>query len=148
MAVLYHVASTDENQQQHLCPSISRCKYKLNPDAYKHKHVLPTSVVQFIKPVFEDLSNGNLLKKCVHGKTQNNNECLNNLVWVRWSKEYYVEEDTVEEAVYSAVAYFNDGASTVVKLFQCLGIEGNYKLRARKAKDTERIAKSTYKSLE
>ena len=59
-----------------------------------------------------------------------------------------MEEDTVEEAVYSAVAYFNDGASTVVKLFQCLGIEGNYKLRTRKAKDTERIAKSTYKSLE
>ncbi|KAK3772928.1 hypothetical protein RRG08_039920 [Elysia crispata] len=37
---------------------------------------------------------------------------------------------------------------SVVKLFQCLGIEGNYNLRARKAKDTERIAKSTYKSLE
>ena len=59
-----------------------------------------------------------------------------------------MEEDTVEEAVYSAVAYFNDGASTVVKLFQCLGIEGNYTLRAGKAKDTERITKSTYKSLE
>ena len=63
MAVLYHVASTDENQQQHLCPSISWCKYKLNPDTYKHKHDLPTSVVQFIKSVFEDLSNENLLKK-------------------------------------------------------------------------------------
>ncbi|KAK3738865.1 hypothetical protein RRG08_036868 [Elysia crispata] len=37
---------------------------------------------------------------------------------------------------------------SVVKLFQCLGIEGNYTLRARKAKDTECIAKSTYKSLE
>ena len=59
-----------------------------------------------------------------------------------------MEKDTVEEAVYSAVAYFNDGASAKVKLFQCLGIEGHYKLRARKAKDTERIAKSTYKSLE
>ena len=70
MAVLYHMASTDENQQQHLCPSISRCKYKLNPDTYKHKHDLPNSVVQFIKPVFEDLSNGNLFKKFVHGKTQ------------------------------------------------------------------------------
>ena len=59
-----------------------------------------------------------------------------------------MEKDTVEEAVYSAVAYFNDGASAVVKLFQCLGIEGNYTLRARKVNDTERIAKSTYKSLE
>ncbi|KAK3801342.1 hypothetical protein RRG08_037917 [Elysia crispata] len=57
-------------------------------------------------------------------------------------------KDTVEEAVYSAVAYFTDGASAVVKLFQCLGIEGHYTLRARKANDTERIAKSTYKSLE
>ena len=148
MAVLYHVASTDENQQQHLCPSISRCKYKLNPDTYKHKHDLPTSVVQFIKPVFEDLSNGNLLKKCMHGKTQNSNECLNKLVWDRCSKEYYVEKATVEEAVYSAVAYFTDGASAMVKLFQCLGIEGNYTLTARKAKDTKRMAKSTYKSLE
>ena len=88
------------------------------------------------------------LKKCMHGKTQNSNECRNKLVWDRCSKEYYVEKATVEEAVYSKVAYFTDGASAVVKLFQCLGIEGNYTLRARKAKDTECIAKSTYKSLE
>ena len=54
-----------------------------------------------------------------------------------------MEKDTVGEAVHSAVAYLNDGASTVVKLFQCLGIKGNYTLRARKAKDTEPIAKST-----
>ena len=59
-----------------------------------------------------------------------------------------VEKATVEEAVYSAVAYFTDDASAVVKLFQCLGIEGNYTLRARKEKDTERITKCTYKSLE
>ena len=36
----------------------------------------------------------------------------------------------------------------MVKLFQCLGIEGNYTLRARKSKDTKSIAKSTYKPLE
>ena len=53
-----------------------------------------------------------------------------------------MEKDTVEEAVYSAVAYFNDGASAVVKLFQCLGIEGKYRLRARKAKDTAKVLQS------
>ena len=146
MAVLYHVASTDENSQHHLCPSDSWCKYKMDPDTYKHKHGLPTSVVKFIKPVFEDLSDEKLLRKCLHGKTQNVNECLNKLIWDRCSKEYYVEKDTVEEAVYSAVAYFNDGASAVVKLCECLGIQGHYTLRASHAKDSDRIAKSSYKS--
>ena len=52
----------------------------------------------------------------------------------------------MEEAVYSAVAYFNDGASAVVKLCECLGIQGHYTLRASHAKDSDRIAKSSYKS--
>ena len=120
----------------------------MDPDTYKHKHGLPTSVVKFIKPVFEDLSDEKLLRKCLHGKTQNVNECLNKLIWDRCSKEYYVEKDTVEEAVYSAVAYFNDGASAVVKLCECLGIQGHYTLRASHAKDSDRIAKSSYKAEE
>ena len=39
------------------------------------------SIVDFIKPVFQDLSRIDLLTKCTRGLTQNVNECLNGLIW-------------------------------------------------------------------
>ena len=53
----------------------------------------------------------------MHGKTQNVNECLNKLIWDRCNKEYYVEADVIEDAVFSAISHFNDGRISVVKLF-------------------------------
>ena len=78
-AVLPHVASTEANKMHDLCAEgpNSWCKYKADPENYKHKNGLPLAVVNFIKPVFEDLADEKLLEKCLHGKTQNSNECLN-----------------------------------------------------------------------
>lgn len=109
---------------------------------------MPEAVVKFIEPIFVDLVSPDLLQKCLHGKTQNTNECLNKLIWDRCSKEYYVEKDTVEEAVYSAVSYFNDGTSSVVKMFHHLGFDGWYTADSSKRKDLFRIANSTVKSAE
>ena len=53
---------------------------KKNPETYKHKKGLPKAIVHFIKSVFQDLSKESLLSKCLHGKTQNVNECLNKLI--------------------------------------------------------------------
>ena len=50
--------------------------------------------------------------------------------------------------VYSGVAYFNDGASSVLKLSECLGIEGHDTARGSLSKDIDRIGKSTQKSQE
>ncbi|KAK3770056.1 hypothetical protein RRG08_043214 [Elysia crispata] len=141
-AILPHIASTAQKPNHTLCPTDSWCKYKNDPEAYKHKNGLPDSVVECVKPILEDLADENFLKKCLHGKTQNNNECLNKLIWDRCSKEYYAEKETVEQAVYSAVAYFNDGAVSITKLFEKLGFPGSYTLNGCIARDRARITQS------
>ena len=124
----------------------SWCGYKVDPVSYKHTQGPPDAVYEFIKPVFEQLSNRTLLSKCLHGTTQNNNECLNKLIWDRCSKEYFVERDVVE-AVCSAVGHFNNGKIAVVKLFGALGIPaGRFTTQACIATDGVRVKKSIEKS--
>ena len=54
-------------------------------------------------PVSVSLSDDNLLQKCLHGKTQNNNESLNGLLWKRCPKDVFVGRVTLELGVASAV---------------------------------------------
>ena len=115
--VLYHVATSAKTTNHEMCPSGTWCQYKTDPDNYKHKNGLPSRVVQCIEPIFHDPADEKLLKKCLHGKAQNNNECLNKLIWNRCAKEYYAEKETLEQSVFSAVAYFTDGAISIIKLF-------------------------------
>lgn len=93
-ASLLHVAPTDQNPQHHLCPDgeNSWCGYKRDNEKYKHKNGIPNCIVDFIKPVFADLS-----------KTE-----LNGLIWDRCPKSTYVELETVALATYLAILKFND----------------------------------------
>ena len=111
LATLYHVASTDENPNHTLCPTDDDtwCGWQKDSATYKHKHGLPKAVVELLEPIYEELSDPKLLSKCLHGKTQNPNECLNKLIWSRCPKKIWVSLKTVEQASYAAVAHFNDG---------------------------------------
>ena len=115
MASLYHVCSTDENPNHHMCPSDdnSWCGYNRNKDTFRHVHGLPDALIGVIEPIYDDL-----LCKCLHGMTQNNNECLNKLIWDRCPNETFVSRLVIEDATYSAVSYFNDG-STSIKSMLC-----------------------------
>ena len=64
---------------------------------------------ELLKPIFTDLSSDELLKKCLHGKAQNANEALNNIIWTKCPKNVYVEKDVLESSVNSAVLEFNEG---------------------------------------
>ena len=48
-----------------------------NTNTYKQKSGIPAIIRDKIKPVSLDLSDDRLLSKCLHGKTQNNNEAIN-----------------------------------------------------------------------
>ena len=69
---------------------------------------MPIVIHQLIKPIFTDLSNGGLLLKCLHGKTQNANDSNNNIIWTKCPKNIYVQRNVLEIGVASAVIYFND----------------------------------------
>ncbi|XP_057341923.1 uncharacterized protein LOC130678611 isoform X1 [Microplitis mediator] len=89
MATFYHYGSSDEKPNHDMCPkgeeswcSYQRAEARGELDTFSHDYSpLPSDVLKAIKPIYEDLSNENLLSRCVGGFNQNNNESFNQLVW-------------------------------------------------------------------
>ena len=104
-------------------------------------------IVELLEPTYDDLSAPGLLCKCLHGKTQNNNEYLDKLIWDRCSKEVFVGKLTLEEAVYSAVAQFNDGNVAVLRVLELCGLSPGYlTLNSALASDVKRLYGTEQKS--
>jgi hypothetical protein len=150
LASLYHVSSTDSNPNHHMCPSDenSWCNYSLDTNGYNHKHGLPEVIVELLEPIYDELSDAQLLSKCLHGKTQNSNEALNKVIWDFWAKEVHVGRRVVEDAVCMAVSHFNDGnTSTICSIFGQLGIlHGQISESVSIQRDVQRIGHSKRKS--
>ena len=153
-AVLYHSTEFKETENCHLyCPrgTDTWCKYwkdKLNNEKqFVEKPGMPIAVYDIIKPIFLDLSNDTLLRKCIHGKTQNANEALNNLIWTKCPKNVYVEREVLEMGVSSAVINFNNGACGILNVFHGANMEPGYftKMFCMK-KDREGITTMNMKS--
>ena len=105
-ASVMHVESTDENSQHHKCNS-DWCDF--STEGYKHRHGMHEEIMDLLVPEYDDLTDPQILSRCMHGGTQNVNECLNGRKWDRCAKEKSAGRRTVEEVVYSAVAHFHDG---------------------------------------
>ncbi|GFX08229.1 uncharacterized protein TNCV_3267201 [Trichonephila clavipes] len=98
-----------------------------------------------MRPIFRDLSHPDLLKKCLHGKTQNPNESFHNVVWSRVPKATFVQIETLSLGVYDAVCSFNDGNVSKLKMLQKMGVEpGEFSVSAMKLLDRERLMKAIY----
>ena len=94
-----------------------------------------------------DLSNDNLLKKCLHGQTQNNNESLNGVIWKRCPKDVFVGRSTLEMGVASAVISFNDGQSGILKVMGNLSMNpGENFIGYCNERDNTRIKETEKKS--
>ena len=69
------------------------------------------------------LANRELLERCTLGATQDQNESLNNVIWLRASKTQFLGLSTVELAASIAVLDFNEGKEVGMKnLFAHLGV--------------------------
>ncbi|GFU87595.1 uncharacterized protein TNCV_2935171 [Trichonephila clavipes] len=149
-AIFLHKLSTDEYPQHGFCPigEDSWCGFKkaeASGKSYKHKNSLPVAVVEAMRPIFRDLSHPDLLKKCLHGKTQNPNESFHNIVWSRVPKATFVQIETLSLGVYDAVCSFNDGNVSKLKMLQKMGVEpGEFSVSAMKLLDRERLMKAIY----
>ena len=60
-----------------------------------------------------DLSEDSVHTKCAHGITQNQNESINSLVWIRCLKHKQYGYQFVRCAVASAVCHFHGGTEQV-----------------------------------
>ena len=155
-ATLFHCMSTDEEPQHEKCPdgADSWCFYKKAiamdkvPNSHK-QHVrvpLDVSVAKEMVPIYDRLSDPNLLKRMEQGKTQNANESLHNVIWSRCPKTVFVGYHKLHGAVASAIAAFNEGAVHLSQVLQRLAIESNQvmnlyieetdRLRVMKSKDS------------
>ncbi|GFW11687.1 uncharacterized protein TNCV_43221 [Trichonephila clavipes] len=95
IAALFHCSSSVEKPMHGQCPigKDSWCYYLRalscgkNPNE-KNKG-LSNEVLNTIKPTYLEFCTKELLTKCLHGKTQNSNECLNGVIWQRVPKEVF-----------------------------------------------------------
>lgn len=91
LASFFHCASSKSRPLHHYCPVCpdSWCGYQLDK---KITNMALELLLKFqsksIKPIYQRLSDEGLLEKCLHGKTQNQNECFNGLVWQRVQKRF------------------------------------------------------------
>ena len=87
---------------------------------------LSQEAIKQIKPIFTDLADDSLLSKCLHGKTQNQNESFDGLIWRRTPKDRFVKLTTFGFAVYDAVTHFNIGNLASLILYDKVNIERGY----------------------
>ena len=106
-------------------------------------------MLKILRPIFEDLSKEELLKRCLHGKTQNANESFNNIVWLKCPKTVFVNRQNIELGVNSAILQFNDGTHGIVNVLEQFSIRyGIYTNIGSSKKDETSIRWSSTKSSE
>lgn len=153
-ATFFHLSSNINQPFHGKCPegsnswcSFQRAKANDQLNSYKHKPGLPIEIVRAIKPIYERLTSKEMLAKCLHGKTQNNNECFNGTVWRRCPKETYVGLTTLKFGVMDAVCHFNSGNKVELEVLKKMGIApGKYTSAGVIAADRIRLRKSSLQS--
>ena len=87
-AILFHMSSTNDTSKHVHCPPDinSWCFWQRakaagkDPGDHKNHETLPEEVVKALVPIFERLSDGDLLRRCSRAKTQNANESMHHLI--------------------------------------------------------------------
>lgn len=156
-ATFFHKSSTDKEPQHHMCPpgADSWCKYQQAKaekrlKSFTHDYTaLPKEVVDAIKPIYESLTNEDLLQRCVGGFTQNSNESFNQTVWKIMPKTLPASFTTVSIAANIATCTFNEGTRGLLAVFDAMGIKvGSYAHTFAKEEDSIRIETANRRSLE
>ena len=121
----FHVCSSEKRPYHDHC-DVSWCKYvsdiKNKTKTYVPGPGLPEDVIKVVKPILSELTNDNLLGKCLHGKTQNQKESLNAMFWNRVPKGTYLGLRQLEIGIYDAVSHFNIGNKAVILVYDKLGM--------------------------
>lgn len=129
-AILFHLCSSDAHPKHIHCPpgANSWCFWqrdfamKRTPGEHKEHDTLPAEVGKKLVPIFERLSDVNLLKRCVRGKTQNPNESFHGLIWKFCPKTIFNGRKVIETAVNLAACQFSMGSTFKVVLCHVLKI--------------------------
>ncbi|XP_075547627.1 uncharacterized protein LOC142582108 [Dermacentor variabilis] len=154
MATFYHITSTDKDPHHELCPPgpLSWCRHQAAEAEGKappeHKHKLATHVSAALLPVYQRLSDPQLLSRCQGKKTQNAAESLHAVIWSILPKEQNASLIAAETAVNEAVCKYNAGTLRAYRQFcASLGLKpGKHSLQRAAGKDALRKKKGIEKT--
>ena len=146
-ATFYHKKSTDDNATHHLCPSgrKSWCKWQVAKarnklQGFHHSNTIPAAVMDAIKPIYEELTQPDLLQRCIGGFTQNNNESFNQYIWKLIPKHSYSGLRVLKIGIYIAVSCFNDGKAAILQVLKKMNADpGLSAVKWAMTQDEERI---------
>lgn len=151
-ASLMHCSSSKDRNLHYYCPKGADIWCRFNRDLangttlFKPGPGLPLEIIAQLKPIYLRLSDDALLTRCLDGKTQNQNEAINGMIWDRVPKEVFVGADIVELGVNDAVSHFNIGSQAALDTLTNSGIEpGEFCLEEMKGIDKLRLGKAVYK---
>ena len=151
MAGLYHTCANEDPSVQHCyCPNGegSWCYWQRGQSrSDSSKHSLPAVFLPVLKPIYEALSDGNLLGRCADGFTQNANESFNSILWLRCPKHRFHGPKSVRSALASAVLQFNEGATAILNVVQQMNLPVSvHALEAAGRRDRKRVAAADMKT--
>lgn len=102
-------------------------------------HHLQPVLLDFLLPIFQRLSEPALLQRCLPGYSQNQNDSLNSLVWLRAPKHKHRGARSTEIAVILAMLQYNKGASAKFGVMKRLYPPGSFSSAGSAQKDRERV---------
>ena len=156
-ASFFHTFSSKEEPHHNLCPtgSSSWCHWQranstgTEPDYSKHSKPLPKELLPILKPIYKRLGDPELLKRCLSGKTSNNNESFHSTVWKMCPKHRWVSARTIDTAVGLCVQKFNQGTNTMPQVLLELDmVAGKHLEEFVQQADKQRIASAEYRANE
>jgi hypothetical protein len=150
IATLTHSVQSSSLANQHrFCPTGEKswCKWQQDEatgiQTYKPDNILPNVFLEILRPIFMTLGNSKLLARYGRGATQNRNECINSLVWIRCLKHKFHSVKVFRFAVASAVCHFYAGAASRQNAMYRQAIPGGSNTsNSCNSKDRKRVAKS------
>lgn len=127
-ATYYHKISIDEKSQHLFCPENveSWCKWRQHEAAgtlslFSHPPALDEDTQQILKPIYEELTQDDLIERCLGFNTQNNNESFNACVWCLVPKHVFCDKKILEIATRTTVCVFNEGQRPILKILEAMG---------------------------
>eukprot|EP00794_Sanderia_malayensis_P004894 gene4894-5534_t len=115
---------------QHKCCSKGKdswCKYQrdvvLKTNTYDQSKCLPRVFRKELLPLFKRLSSGDLLSRCLKGLTQNQNEAINNVLWMKCPKSVFRGRKRLETAIAATVLQWNKGAGAITYVMEKPGVK-------------------------
>ena len=153
-AIYYHMIKDDSKslEEQHkYCPKTqnSWCLYHSNREIYTENTRLPSVFLTELKNIFEHLTDSDILERCRRGFTQNQNECINGVLWSKCPKTKFCGKVRVSLAVSKTVSHFNTGAGHRAALFSSISnVPSRNTFLALRKEDSCRIKFAAKKILE